>query len=248
MLKSFALFVLLISFNFCFAFETVTFPSQDGLQITADVYIANPDSSSFIVLFHRARWSRGEYREIAPELNKMGFNCMAIDQRSGDAVNNVDNETVKHAKEKKMDTNYLAALPDLQAAINYAKKNYAQEKLIIWGSSYSAALVLKIAGDSPDEIDGVLAFAPGEYFGGSGKSDTYITNSAKNIKCPVFITSAKSEKSSWWKIYEAISAPKSYFLPETGGVHGSESLWKKTPENKEYWGATVNFLKKYFLR
>lgn len=69
--------------------KTITFPSKDGLTLTADLYIMHDKSAPFIVLFHQARWSRGEYEEIAPRLNMMGFNCMAVDLRSGGQVNGV---------------------------------------------------------------------------------------------------------------------------------------------------------------
>jgi len=73
------------------AYQEVEFASLDGLKVTADVYASSNDPSKpFIILCHQARWSRGEYREIAPKLNKLGFNCMAIDQRSGDSVNDVE--------------------------------------------------------------------------------------------------------------------------------------------------------------
>lgn len=245
-MKKYVVFlVVLLSLQGVFAFETITFPSKDGLEITADVYVTHPDSAPFIVLFHRAHWSRGEYREIAPKLNEMGFNGMAIDQRSGDEVNNVPNETMRRARKKKLGTTYLDAIQDMEAAIEYARKHFAKGKLIIWGSSYSAALVLKIAGDHPGQFDGVLAFAPGEYFSRFGKGDEFIAESAQYIKCPVFITSAKSEKDNWWDIYETINAPRSYFLPKTRGVHGSEALWEKTPESKEYWKATGKFLSQF---
>ena len=74
-------------------FLTITFSSADDTQLTADVYAPHDKSNPFIVLCHQAGWSRGEYRDIAPKLNQLGFNCMAIDQRSGEAVNDVANET-----------------------------------------------------------------------------------------------------------------------------------------------------------
>ena len=80
--------------------ETITFPSNDGLEISADVYIADPNKdTAFIVLFHQAGWSRGEYLEIAPKLNALGFNVMAVDQRSGGAINDVNNESTQRAEE-----------------------------------------------------------------------------------------------------------------------------------------------------
>ena len=226
--------------------QTINFPSSDGLLVTADVYIAFPDTAPFIILFHQAGFSRGEYREIAPKLNQLGFNCLAIDQRSGKEARGVINETARRAEKAGKSTSYLDALQDMLAAIDYAKTHYARGKLLIWGSSYSAALVLKIAGDHPGIADGVLAFAPGEYFTRLGKSANFITESARNITIPVFITSAKKEKKRWWSIYRAIpSRKKTYFLPETAGVHGSRALWSSTPESPHYWKAVKEFLSQF---
>lgn len=72
-------------------FQTVTFETEDGLVVTADVYVSQPESAPFILLFHQAGFSRGEYRPIAPKLNELGFNCMAVDQRSGNMANGVVN-------------------------------------------------------------------------------------------------------------------------------------------------------------
>lgn len=228
--------------------KTITFPSKDGVQITADLYITHSHSAPFIVLFHQAGWSRGEYIEIAPKLNEMGFNCMAIDQRSGGEVNGVKNMTRQSAEEMGKGTSYIDALTDMISAVNYARKNFVKGKLIIWGSSYSAALVLKFAGDNPGSVDGVLSFSPGEYFEKAGKSGTYITESAKNIACPVFITSAKAEKENWWGIYADIkSKNKSWFLPSTAGHHGSRALFERFDDNLSYWKAVKKFLRGNFL-
>ena len=243
-------FLLLLSCvsNTSEALETITFNSKDGVEITADVYITHPDTAPFIVLFHQAGWSRGEYREIAPKLNQMGFNCMAIDQRSGNAVNGVSNETYKSAKQKMKETQYLDALVDMESAIDHARKYFAKGKLVIWGSSYSAALVLKIAGDQPELMDGALSFAPGEYYKSAGKPGDFIQTSAKNIHVPIFITSARSEKGNWWKIYESIKTDsKAHFIPETSGNHGSRALWNKFPDHKDYWKAVTDFLDQFNL-
>jgi dienelactone hydrolase len=245
MKRYFAVLIFLLPLFLAFAREKITFPSGDGLEITADVYVVHEKTAPLIVLFHRAGWSRGEYREIAPKLNNLGFNCMAIDQRSGEEVKGVRNETAQRAEEAEKSSTYLDALQDVEAAIAYAKEHYAKGKLIVWGSSYSASLVLKITGDHLDWIDGVLAFAPGEYFSRYGKGAAFIQENAGNITVPVFITSARGEKDKWWSIYEAISAPKEYFLPESGGVHGSEALWEKTGESKAYWAATEKFLVRF---
>jgi len=243
MVKNYFLILFsLITFQ-AIAQEKVTFNSIDSLEITADLYFTNPKESPIIILFHQAGWSRGEYIEIAPKLNQLGYNCIAIDARSGKEINNVTNQTYLKAIANNKKTTYVDAEQDLNASIDYVKKGYPNAtKIIIFGSSYSSALVLKIAGERKD-IDAVLSFAPGEYFEGLGKSADYVTQSAIHITIPVFITSAKNEKNNWWGIYEVISSKnKQYFLPTTDGQHGARALWEKFPEHKLYWKAVTKFL------
>lgn len=242
--------IILIIFSFLsfqlLAQEKITFPSKDGLEITGDKYFSHPTTAPLIILFHQAGWSRGEYKEIAPKLNKLGYNCIAIDQRSGGEINGVVNETHQRAVVKKLATKYVDAEQDMIAAIQYVKSKYAKaSKIVVWGSSYSSALALKIAGDGRVTFDAALSFAPGEYFESMGESATFIKDAAQNITIPTFITSAKSEKQNWWKIYESIPAiGKDYFIPKTEGQHGSRALWEKFPEHKAYWSAVEQFLKK----
>ena len=227
-----------------FAWIQTTFPSEDGLPITADAYVNLPAMGvPVIVLCHQAGWSRGEYREIAPKLNQLGFNCVAIDQRSGGEVNKVVNETNKQAKSEGKETNFADAEQDMIAALKWARKARPGSKVILWGSSYSSALALRIAGEHPELVDGVMAFAPGEYFVRFGKPEDWITTSAKKIEAPVFITSAKNELPRWQGIFDAIPGDKkTKFVPETAGNHGSRALWEKFDDNDAYWKSVKEFL------
>jgi dienelactone hydrolase len=229
------------------AFSQVEFESEDGLPITADLYRKFDDKSKpFIVLCHQAGWSRGEYREIAPKLNELGFNCMAIDQRSGGAINDVINETAKRAKAGGKGMDYIDAEQDMIAALKYARQNYASGKLLIWGSSYSSALAIRIAGEHPGLVDGSLSFAPGEYFVKAGKPANWIASSAKKIKNPMFITSAKNEVKNWKSIFDAVDAgDKVMFVPATEGNHGSRALWVQFDDSDDYWKATRAFLEPF---
>jgi len=60
----------------------VEFPSVDGLIISGTIYQID-DTSPSILLCHQAGFNMHEYDEIAPKLNALGFNCIAVDQRSG---------------------------------------------------------------------------------------------------------------------------------------------------------------------
>lgn len=244
-----ACYILLLFSNVSIASEsnTINFKSADNLLITADTYFTHPSSTSpVIVLFHQAGWSRGEYNEIAPQLNALGFNCIAIDLRSGDNIRGKENETALRARTAGLGTNYADALPDVIAALQYANKQYRNSKIIAWGSSYSAALVLKAAGDHPELVDGVLAFSPGEYFYHLGKSKSWVRDSAQKIKIPTFITSSKKEADDWALIFKAMPADyRQSFVPETDGNHGSRALWTKYDDNTAYWGAVTEFLNKF---
>ncbi len=223
--------------------QTITFNSKDGLELTADLYMPNDKAAPFIILFHQARWSRGEYKEIVPRLTTLGFNCLAVDLRSGGEVNGVKNQSSINAQKAMKPTAYVDAYPDIEAAVAYVSDFYAEGKIILWGSSYSSALVLKYAGDHVGNVDAVMSFSPGEYFAGQGKSKTWITESASKITQPVFITSARGEKSSWSSIFAAIpSEQKVNFMPTTAGNHGSRALWPKFGDSVFYWEAVENFL------
>jgi len=238
------LLILFSSLSYASESTVISFKSADNILITADTYFSHPTNTTpVIILFHQAGSSRGEYNEIAPRLNQLGFNCIAVDLRSGEYSRGKDNETAMHASNAGLSTNYADALPDVIAALQYARKQYKPSKVIAWGSSYSASLVLKVAGDYPQLIDAVLAFSPGEYFSHIGKSKTWIRDSTKNIKVPTFITSSKDEADSWNFIYLAIpSKTKTGFIPETAGRHGSRALWNKYDDSEDYWQAVSEFL------
>ncbi len=220
--------------------KTITFPSTDGLEITADLYnnVEN-NSDTYIILFHQAFFSRGSYRSIAPELNILGFNCISIDQRSGFKARGVKNETHKRAKKQGLPTKYTDAIPDLEATILYVKNELKAKKIIIWGSSYSSVLVLYLGAKYPELIDGILSFSPGEYF---KIDDKKIVSFIPEIKCPVFITSAKREHKNWKELFEKITAPKMSFVPKKRGFHGSKALWFDKKGHEKYWKAVKIFL------
>ena len=221
--------------------ETVTFESADGLTVTGDLYRTGRRKAPFILLLHQAGYSRGEYLEIAPKLNELGYDCLAIDQRSGGKINGVSNETYAAAKEKGLAHGYADAYPDLEAALSYITKNYKPKQLIVWGSSYSASLALILAAEHPKEIQAVLAFSPGEYFSLNGQS---VSDFAERITQPAFITSARNEEKSWRAIADRIpSAGCEFFIPEGKGTHGSSALFETTKNHDEYWTAVEAFLK-----
>jgi len=222
--------------------KTVEFPSQDKLTITGEVYRPSGLSSTVIVLFHQAGSSRGEYRAIAPELVKLGYMVLAIDQRAGEGFGGVANETNQEAIMADKKTGYLDAIPDMKAAVAYARKEIGAKRVAVWGSSYSASLVLVLAGQDKDFADAVLSFSPGEYFRGNPG----VGNAAKSIKVPTFITSARNEVTRWKSIFDAIpeGVEATGFIPRVIGKHGSSALLPVTSvKTQPYWEEVKEFLK-----
>lgn len=234
----FSAFLFLLSFGLT-AQESVEFNAKDGIKITGDYYAHESSQAPLILLFHQAGYSRGEYKPIAAHLNDLGFSCLAIDQRSGNKVNGVENQTKKEAKKMGKPTSYVDAFVDLEAALNYANTELNREQVIVWGSSYSSSLVFILANKYPNKVKALLAFSPGEYFSFEEKK---VEDFAKGVKCPVFVTSSKGEFNSWEGIYANVKGEKSSFIPEQKGFHGSKALWVEKEGNKYYWEAVTKFL------
>ena len=144
--------------------DAISFTASDRVQVFADYYSAGSKAKPLILLFHQAGSNRGEYATIGPTLASLGFNALAIDQRSGGDAWGRTNETVKHLGKS---TDYGEALLDLEAALQWAKSSGQTRSILVWGSSYSAALVFLLATEHRREIKAVLAFSPGEYLRGS---------------------------------------------------------------------------------
>ncbi len=215
----------------------ITFPASDALLVTADLYFVS-DSLPYMVLCHQAGYSRGEYMETAAKFCRLGYNCIAIDQRCGNEVNGVKNETAALAIQKKKPASYLDAEQDILAAIDYAYTKSGR-KVFLVGSSYSASLVLKIAATN-NKVSAVMAFSPGEYFGTKLK----LKDAIQNITVPVFVTSSKEEANDVSALISDIKPKiKNQFVPASKGKHGSSCLWKDNPDYEEYWSALVMFIK-----
>ena len=185
------------------------------LPITVELYRSYGNDALLILLCHRLNWSRGEYLEIAPKLNLLEFNAIAIDQRSGKTKNDVYNAAKLAAEAAGKGKTYLDAVQDIQSAIEYASK-LSKKNIILWGSSYSSSLGFVLVKSNSDKIAAYLAFSPGEYFAEFGKPADWISTEAKDVKVLVFVTSRPSEQKDAQPIFEAIeNKDKTYFVPQT---------------------------------
>ena len=220
--------------------DSVSFAASDGVTVFADYAPPKTTGEPLILLFHQAGSNRGEYATIAPLLAELGYGTLAVDQRSGGNLWGRANETVQHLGHS---ADYGEALRDLEGALAWAKANGPGGKLILWGSSYSAALVFLVAAKHPQDVAAVLAFSPGEYLSEPGA----VRRAAAAVTAPVFVTSAKDEGeiAAAKAILDASpAAKKTQLVPQIAGVHGSSTLRAdRNPKGaEENWAAAKAFL------
>ena len=218
------------------AVTPVNFMADDGLTVSGLYYRATTPKA-LILLFHQANSSKDEYATIAPRLVEMGYSALAIDQRSGGAMFG-KNQT---AARMTTPVTYGDALHDLDAALSWSRT--MQVPIIIWGSSYSSALVFQLAAKHPKDITAVLAFSPGEYLG-PGKP---VTAAAAKVKVPVFVTVASdpAELAQAKPIFAALTGLSNKLYVPAAGVHGSSTLIaaRNAKGAEANWTAVADFLK-----
>jgi dienelactone hydrolase len=216
--------------------EKVTFTAEDGIEITADKYLEN-EEYPYILLFHQAGSSRGEFNDIAPRFLKLRYNCLAVDLRSGDNANFVKNETAQNAGGQHSSVRFLDAAKDIRAAIEYVWLLNPVEPILL-GSSYSASLVM-LEGLNNPQVRAVIAFSPGEYFG----DDLRMEEVLDSISTPLFIAVTEREEPYVRQMMSHVPAEEyTLFRPQNSGVHGARALWEDNPSKDEYWLALLLFI------
>ena len=222
----------------------VVLKASDGVTVYAWHYAAADKARPAILLFHQAGSNHAEYETIAPRLVTLGYHALALDQRSGGRMWGQANRTAaQFAKE----VDYGAVLPDLEAALAWPATQGLPARSIVWGSSYSAALVFLVAALHSSAVAAVLAFSPGEYLG----DEHSVKDAAAKVQAPVFVTCAQDaeEIAAARAIVQAVPgasglAQATQFVPRRGGVHGSSTLRReKNPSGaEENWRAVEQFL------
>ena len=176
----------------------------------------------------------------------MGYTALAVDLRVGGIYDGTANKTVELAQKLQITAIRKSVYQDMFAAVIYAKTQLQAERVLIWGSSYTASLSFLLAGQSSVEasktgghvINGVIAFSPGEDF----NYFPHIQEIATTVQVPVFITSSRGAQKDWQPIFEALPTnQKAAFVPDrSSGNNGSLLLTSSMKE--KYWAAVTSFL------
>ncbi len=237
MSRNYFLFFVILFYGFAsMAQQTVRFIAEDGVEVTADHYVISTQKP-YLILLHREGSSRGEYREIAPKLANLGFNCLAVDLRVGNEEAFIKNQTHLDAKVKDLPISILHTQQDIKAAIHFVAQR-TSEPILLMGSSYSASLGL-IEATHNFKVKGVVAFSPSELPG----SGIEVKEAIQNVYVPILALGTKMEYTEMAQLLDQVKKRHlTLFKPTRGeGAHGAPALWESNPNHKEYWMVLTQF-------
>lgn len=198
------------------AAESVTLHAADQVTVYGTLNKARADNDKVLLLFHQASASRHEYDPLIARFNQLGFDTLAIDQRSGGDLFGGHNRTVQTLGRS---ADYLDAAPDLDAALAWARERH-YGRIVAVGSSYSSALVILLAARHPPGLTAIASFSPGEYFA----DKNLIKRAAAKVTVPFYITTDPDEADNVAEVLlDAQGGNVTDYRPRAG-VHGASTL------------------------
>lgn len=225
--------------------EVVHLALSDSLAITADLYRADaPADAPVLLLFHQGGGdARGEYAPIIPRLLTEGFHVLSTDVRGGG-----DRFGSGHrAPPTEPGFDYCSAYPEVEASLSLARMNGLTGPLILWGSSYTATLVVQAGARRSADVRAVLAFAPagGAPLAGC-QADVYAPWLAR-AGVPLFIARSSEElanPATRERFDRLIEQGADAFVAEGSG-HGSSMLVaaRVGGDVAPLWSAVLEFLR-----
>ena len=216
--------------------------TAEGGQVPARKWPTGEADRAWVLVFHQGATSGpAEYGPIAPRVHALGFDVLVIDQRrGGDLFGGANDVAARFDAER---TSYCDALPELEAALDHARSAAPGRRAILWGSSYSAALVVQLAARRAEDVAGVLAFSPasGESMDGC-RPEAYLDR----VEAPILAVRPASEMAHEWiaEQLERFRAVGHRTLVTDPGRHGSSTLVEERvgAATDDAWAVVGEFL------
>lgn len=208
------------------AHGTLSANTSDGVEVHGYIRPSTAANSQLptVLLFHQGGANaQGEYGEIQNWLAFEGITSIAWDSRAGGSMFENENRTVQNLAEG-TPAEFCDALPDLLAAIDEASRHgFGENGFVLWGSSYTGALVFHAAAERPDLIRGVLAFSPAS---GAPMEGCRAMVRAPQVQTEILIVQPEEEvvRPTAAEQRLALEALGASYIIVRGGAHGSSTL------------------------
>ena len=193
--------------------------TADNKKIAYDLYeVANP--KGWLILTHMMPATKESWQDFASELQKLGYESVAIDLRG-----HGESDGGPNGYQKFSDAEHQASIKDLEAAWEFLKSRGATpDKTVLIGASIGANLSLQFLAENPEVSGGVL-LSPGNYKGIDSATLVKKLNEDQNL---VFVASKKDERVSRnnadqnKQYYLSASIKNKYLIIYEGAGHGTE--------------------------
>ncbi|CAM4380022.1 alpha/beta hydrolase [Zobellia nedashkovskayae] len=206
------------TYDFCQDFEEMNLTTKDGAKLNA-VHIKQDNAKGIIVYFHGNSGNISHLTHVANLFTRKGYESILVDYRT------FGKSTGKMSEQ--------ALYDDAQLFYNYAKKQHAEDKIIIYGRSFGTGVATWLASENnPEKV--VLespfysAVALGQYRFPFLPID-WLSNFrfpsnefVKKVDCPIYIFHGKEDSvipfESAEKLYKAIPGKNKEFfgVPKAG--------------------------------
>lgn len=212
----------------------------------ADVYrTAAGPAAPAILLFHQGGGNaRGEYRAIVPRLLGEGYNVLAADIRGGG--DRFDERS--RAPAVGPEFRYCDAVAEVDAAVDLARARGFTGPLVLWGSSYTATLVLQVAARRPTDVGAVLAFSPASGEPMAGCEPEPVVGRLAGAGVPMLVLRPRRElaDSTRAAAFEGMRRDGAGVFVAEQGAHGSSMLdsTRTQASTAPQWQAVLDFLRR----
>ena len=152
--------------------ETVTFETNDGFTLTADLWPATDVQAPVAILLHQFNKDRTSFGKLVPALQQEGFAVLALDQRGQGASTRQKDAGGEHTLHvRSLGQDQVGAMieagpADVTAAVAFLKqRGLAADRIVLVGASYGCTVSLLTAAKDKS-VRGVALLSPGtSYFG-----------------------------------------------------------------------------------
>ncbi|GGJ19521.1 alpha/beta hydrolase [Deinococcus roseus] len=225
-------------FQPAFAQEGVYLQAADGVKVYADYYTpASPKGA--IILLNGAPLdplvpprNRCEYGSFPQKLQDQGYAVLNVDLRISSDGQNCQTHT--HAPV----ADAYDAMQDLAAAVQWMQAKTGQQKVLLFGNGFSSMMSIFYALQHPEQVQGVVAFAPGS---SSIDMTGEVAANLKNLSVPLVMITPADEKGLAEAILEGLPDQRGQVVlaPELDGY----TLGFNDPRTLEvYQKASFDFL------
>lgn len=216
--------------------EKINLIASDNKKIAANLFKAeNP--KGWLLLAHMMPVAKESWNEFAREMQKFGYESIAIDLRGhGESQGGPD------GYQKFSDVEHQASIKDLEAAWEFLKSASAtSDKTSLIGASIGANLSLEFLAENPDIKKAVL-LSPGLDYRGL-KTESLIKKLKKDQSL-VFATSKDDGNNAEenQKLYNLAPVVNKHLIIFEKGGHGTIMFLAK--EELDLTGAILNFLER----